>query len=118
MRFFELHREDEGTFTVTLNESHPIFQAHFPNYPILPGACTEEIIRKAAENALGKPARVTQVKQLKFIQVIALPEDKKFQVSLTLTPKEADLTLIKAILKNETKIFCKAELIVKATNNV
>lgn len=100
-----------GTFRILLNEEHPIFLAHFPSYPILPGACTAEIIKEAAEMELQTALDILEVRQLKFIQVLSIPENKETLLSLTFKSLEEGKQLIKAIIRNETQTFCKAELI-------
>ena len=39
-----VHKEDEKIIVQLADENHPIFQAHFPKNPILPGFCHIEIL--------------------------------------------------------------------------
>ncbi|MFW5990248.1 MAG: 3-hydroxyacyl-ACP dehydratase [Campylobacterales bacterium] len=63
-------KEKESSFVVVLsNKNHPIFKAHFPNYPIMPGFLLIEI---AIEVLRTTPKCI---KSAKFI-AHALPEDR------------------------------------------
>ena len=71
------------------NENHPIFKAHFPSNPILPGFIHFEIISKVFG------LDITGIKKAKFSKVIK-PEQ----------------TLIYKRDKNKFKVFCKDEEVV------
>lgn len=46
---------------IVFNAAHPIFKAHFPSQPIVPGACLLQIVEEVA----GK--RITAIRNLKFL---------------------------------------------------
>lgn len=61
-----------GTITalLTINPNSVIFQGHFPNQPVVPGACMLDVIRDVLEKALEKNVRLLKAPQLKFIGMI------------------------------------------------
>ena len=52
----------------------PIFQGHFPSYPIVPGIYLVEGARVLGEHALGEPLVIASVEMAKFSATV-LPED-------------------------------------------
>jgi len=49
-----LKHEDEKIEVQLADESHPIFQAHFPENPILPGFCHIEILAEILSDDISK----------------------------------------------------------------
>ena len=60
----------EYLFTVQLNVDCEVYKGHFPNQPVAPGACQLQIVKECASIALGRPIRLTTVKQCKFLRTI------------------------------------------------
>lgn len=67
---YEIIKKENDFFSVKLaDSSHPVFKAHFPNNPLLPGFVMMEIFSEV----LGK--KITQIKKAKFLNP-AFPEDE------------------------------------------
>jgi 3-hydroxyacyl-[acyl-carrier-protein] dehydratase len=49
-----VHKEETQVIVKLSDENHPIFKAHFPEYPILPGFLLIEIIAKTLNNSIKK----------------------------------------------------------------
>ncbi len=47
-----------------------VFQGHFPEHPLLPGAMQIEMVRTALERALDRSLQITSVKKAKFLKEI------------------------------------------------
>jgi 3-hydroxyacyl-[acyl-carrier-protein] dehydratase len=63
--------------TIRLQKDHPVFKGHFPGNPILPGACTVQIIRELLEKVTGRELRLSKagnIKYLGFINPVTTPE--------------------------------------------
>ncbi len=81
---FEVIQKEEFSYKIKLtSKEHPVFKAHFPNNPILPGFLQIDII----ENLFSK--KLKKIKKTKFMGLI-LPEDEieikhhtsKYQVTI------------------------------------
>lgn len=57
-------------FTIELQPDCSVYEGHFPNNPVAPGACNLEMVRECASIALGHELRIKQIKQCKFKQVL------------------------------------------------
>lgn len=69
---YTLTTSNDNIFEIVLaNETHPVFQAHFPNNPILPGFLQIDI----AEKLLGTSFK--KIKKAKFLHIIK-PNDHIF----------------------------------------
>ena len=80
---------DENRAIITLcDETHPIFKAHFPTKPILPGFMNFDIVEKLFN------IKITTVKKAKFLKVV--------------TPNQ---TLTYEKNKTSFKVFCESEVV-------
>ena len=102
---------DGRTYRLTLNASHPIFQAHFAGNPILPGACIVQLIKELAANYYGQQFFTCAVKNMKFLQAINPLETPEITVRLIFTQQEAGRISISAVLCNDDTMFSKSTLI-------
>ena len=69
-----------GQFTLALNPSCFIYQAHFPGEPITPGVCIVQMGQELLEDLLGEALQkkveleIRKVKNVKFLSVISPTE--------------------------------------------
>lgn len=112
--FFAFHRENPLKYVVELNESHILFKAHFPNYPILPGSCVAEIIRTTASDSIGREMRIIQVNKMKFIRPI-LPDGRELEIEMEIKEtgegdgKEEEV-IVKAKILKEGEIYSDVQI--------
>jgi 3-hydroxyacyl-[acyl-carrier-protein] dehydratase len=58
--------KDDSKVTIQLSdENHPVFKAHFPTNPLLPGFMNFEIISKLFD------IKITSIKKAKFLRTVA-----------------------------------------------
>ena len=69
-------QQEEGMtqVRVTVDPEHVIYKAHFPEYPITPGAVLVGMAGELASSALGIDKDLTEVKNVKFL-VPHLPQE-------------------------------------------
>lgn len=51
----------------TLDAAHPIFHGHFPDQPVVPGACMLQIEKELLEKAVGSTVQLTKAINIKYI---------------------------------------------------
>ena len=103
--------ENGRTYRLSLNASHPIFQAHFAGNPIMPGACVVQMIKELASDYYDRFFFTCSVKNMKFLRAINPLESPEISVQLTFIQQEANRISIAAILNNGDIIFSKSTLI-------
>ena len=77
--------ESNAQYEVSFTENHDVFVGHFPGQPVVPGVCTTAITKALLEKAIGMKLRMSEAKQIKFLQL--------------LTPEVQPVASIKWILK-------------------
>lgn len=58
---------DGFTALLVPNPEHTIYRAHFPNHPITPGVCLQQMVGELCERHCGFPLQLSEVKNIKFL---------------------------------------------------
>ncbi|MDR0835742.1 MAG: hypothetical protein LBN11_04065 [Tannerella sp.] len=95
------------TYRLLLNPSHPIYEAHFPNNPVTPGACIMQIIKELAEELLHLPLQIDIVKSAKFLSTIHPRINNEITVELNLKTIAPNNYLLSAIVFDKETVFAK-----------
>ena len=94
-----------ATFQLDLQADHPIFRAHFPGHPILPGVCALQIVKELAERTWKSPLRLSEAKNIKYLAPISPSEVSTLTIDLSGEPSQ-----LKATLSQGDTTFAKLSL--------
>ncbi|NLE64007.1 MAG: beta-hydroxyacyl-ACP dehydratase [Bacteroidales bacterium] len=100
----------EGNYLckVRWNASHEIYQAHFKGNPITPGVCIVQIAKELAEILNGHSLMISEIKNLKFLNVIIPHEFPEVDFQLTFTRNKENKALsVKVLVFSGEMIFTK-----------
>lgn len=71
---YKIDSKDDNIAIVTLSdETHPVFQAHFPDQPILPGFVHFDIIEDAFD------MEITTIKRAKYLKIAHPNQSLKYE---------------------------------------
>ena len=56
--------------SLEIDKDHPVFQGHFPGFPVVPGVCMMQIIKELLEEKLGKNLQLVSAGSIKFLSLI------------------------------------------------
>ena len=111
----------ECRFTIELNSSHFIYQAHFPEEPVTPGVCIVQIGKELLELFLSENSsenvklEISKVKNVKFLSVISPMETSTVVYNIKTVEMSENRAEVKAQMvvtsKDETK--AKISLVLK-----
>ena len=93
---------------IQFNQSHKIFEAHFPNQPIVPGACLTQISKELIESYFSHQINILNFKSLKFIKTIDPNEYSIVTFKITVSPNGSDF-VAQISIGYENIIFCKLD---------
>lgn len=93
---YSIINKDENNALIKLtDESHPIFQAHFPNNPILPGFIHFEIINEVFG------IEILNIKKAKFNHIIRPNDFINYEINnskIKVLSKDLDIELVSIVL--------------------
>lgn len=81
--FYDIQQSNPDGYTIRFNVQHPIFSGHFPEHPIVPGACIVQIAEEVATISIGYPVRFSAIRDLKFRQPITPDQEITIGISKT-----------------------------------
>lgn len=78
--FYDILQSDPDGYTIRFNAQHPIFSGHFPDHPIVPGACIVQIAEELSALTYGHPICFTAIRDLKIRQPITPDQVMKISI--------------------------------------
>jgi len=87
----------------------PWFSGHFPGEPIFPGVAQLGMVFDAIKQACGKNLKISQVKRVKFKQIIR-PNDK---IQIVAKPKDEDNNSFSFKIMVDSELACSGIMITK-----
>lgn len=119
--FYHIHSQvsvdtHHEQYSITFNPQHPIFAAHFPNRPIVPGVCIVEIVRELISKMCHDEYSITEIKNLKFVEII-IPNEQHYLFDIALTPFEDKSYSAKVLVTSDDKSHCYTKISFKTSTN-
>ena len=93
---FALDHNRINQFTFEFDKELPVFEGHFPGYPLLPAIFQIEMAVILAERARGRRYSVGRIKKAKFIRMVAPGEPVTVQETLS---EEGEAVTVKAVVR-------------------
>ena len=106
------HEGDATHFTLQLNASHVIYQAHFPGEPVTPGVCLVQMAGELLEECLGRKLQLKKAVNVKFLSPVSPVATPSVGFTVSPTPADAE-GLIRSYVKveHEGRVMAKMSLI-------
>ena len=108
-------------YTIELNPSRVIHQAHFPKEPITPGVCIVQIGKELIEELLTEKMSVSckleivKVKNVKFLSVISPRDTLHIMYQMKKVELSDDNKMVEAqwVVLSDEKVMAKTSLVMK-----
>jgi 3-hydroxyacyl-[acyl-carrier-protein] dehydratase len=91
---------------IELNAGHSIFHGHFPGNPVLPGACTVQIIKEVLVDFLKKKLVLKKAGIIKFLSFINPEMNPQISIDLQVKVGEEGRLVCNASVFHESTVFC------------
>jgi len=83
-----------------IDELNEIFAGHFPDHPVVPGACMLQVVKEVLASALNKPLRLVKADNIKFLSLIE-PSSQTLQLSIAYQLIDSDIKIISSLMAGE-----------------
>jgi len=90
---------------IRLNPLHPIFEAHFPGRPVLPGVYMMQMVKEVVETWTEKKIRLVLGQDLKFLSVVNPEENTMMQMELKINREGDKIRIVAQLLSNAVVFF-------------
>ena len=95
---------------VRLNPGSAVFRGHFPGNPITPGVCQVGIVGEVAAKICGWRLSLSEVKVLKFVEILR-PDEDEVEVRFDKLEEAGGEVVAKGTVVSYGKVFTKFSLI-------
>ena len=104
--------ETEDGFTASLlcNPSHPILQAHFPNNPIVPGACLLWTAGAVLQQKIGRTVCLKSSKNIKYLNILVPVEGKTIYFKYSHLVETETECKTQLVIADDTVVYSKMSL--------
>lgn len=107
----QTHAEGESDYRIQLNPHSAVFQAHFPEEPIMPGACMVQMVHELAGLSLRHTLTMCKIGQLKFLKIVNPDQTPELSVNLIFKPQPSGETQVSARFEDEGTTYSKMSII-------
>jgi 3-hydroxyacyl-[acyl-carrier-protein] dehydratase len=94
------------TVKVEINREHPIFTGHFPGNPILPGACTIQILKELVAEHLGRKVSLSKAINIKYLSFINPEKNNLVDFNIELKEMDNGNLSCNTTINHENTVFC------------
>jgi len=91
---------------IELNAGHSIFRGHFPGNPVLPGACTVQIVKELLELQMKKKLMLKKAGIIKYLSFINPLMNPLVSIDLQVKEGEGGQRVCNASVFHESTVFC------------
>jgi 3-hydroxyacyl-[acyl-carrier-protein] dehydratase len=99
--------EGSVSATIGIDATHPLFKGHFPQIPILPGACMVQLTRHLLDKALAMKTTFIKSGQIKFLQMVNPNEVSSLVANLKWTPLAENQVRVEQSLSGQNGVVFK-----------
>ncbi len=101
------HQENTISSTLEINKYNDIFKGHFPDHPVLPGACMLQIVKEIIAFTFNISYRLRKADFMKFIKLINPMETSILQLTIIYTSTDKNNMHIIANISIEEAVCFK-----------
>lgn len=111
----EVKLENKLKYEIQFDQSHPIYQGHFPARPITPGVCILQVLKELLELHLNNKLQLIKANNVKFIGMIDPNICNKADYNISFTYNFNQIEATTSINQNDHTI-CKVSSIYSIIN--
>jgi 3-hydroxyacyl-[acyl-carrier-protein] dehydratase len=100
--------QDRFVAEISLDAGNKIYEGHFPGAPVTPGVIQLQMLKRIAEQHLGRNLQVKAIRSCKFLEV--LNPEKNPSLIVEFTVKESAMIEVTAAGKWGESTFFKAQI--------
>ena len=93
------------TAAIELNAAHSIFMGHFPQQPILPGACMVQMVKEVVAAYADKEIKLLKANNIKFLSFVDPNQNELMQLEFELKTLDTQLSVDARLLQSTNVVF-------------
>lgn len=102
--------EDGFEAVVRCNPNHQVYQAHFPDNPITPGACLLQTAGEVLQQQLGRQIFLKSSKNIKYLSILIPAEGKEVKFGFSHVAEGETECKAQVVIADESTVYSKMSL--------
>ncbi len=102
--------EDGFEAVVRCNPNHQVYQAHFPDNPITPGACLLQTAGEVLQQQLGRQIFLKSSKNIKYLSILIPAEGKEVKFGFSHVAEGETECKAQVVIADESTVYSKISL--------
>ena len=99
------HANESIEAILSINSGSTIFDGHFPNQPVVPGACMLQVVKDVLEGALGSSFQLKKAGNIKFISMIVPSLNDMIQLEISYKSIDVGINVNAKLVSNDVICF-------------
>ena len=95
------HGDNSVTAVLEIDQENEIFNGHFPDHPVVPGACMLQIVKEVLADALKVSLRLVKADNIKFLSLIH-PSARSLQLNIAYHVIDTNIKVNASLSTGET----------------
>ena len=95
------HEEGQINAYLQIDQHNPIFAGHFPDQPVVPGACMLQIVKEILADTLNAGLSLARADNIKFLSLVE-PSAGSLQLNVTYQQTDNELKVNASLTSDET----------------
>lgn len=95
------HNNNLVNAILEINQASEIFEGHFPDQPIVPGASMLQIVKDVLADALNSPLQLVKADNIKFLSLVEPSTNHQLQLDITYQLIENDIKITAGLTAGE-----------------
>ncbi|OIP05388.1 MAG: hypothetical protein AUJ97_00980 [Bacteroidetes bacterium CG2_30_32_10] len=95
------------TVAIELNPQHAIYEGHFPENPIVPGVCMQQMVKETLSLILEKKLMLYKADNIKFLNLIIPSISKTLKLNIHIKSTEDNQIKIDSNISDEERVYFK-----------
>ncbi|MEN8121052.1 MAG: hypothetical protein ABFS35_11920 [Bacteroidota bacterium] len=106
---YSIDEQKEGNIntSIEINSKHPIFNGHFPEFPVVPGVCQILMVKEILSEILNVNFQLSTANSIKFLSLLNPNENNKIQGTISYSKEDDSKFKINATLYSEGQNYLK-----------
>ncbi|MDB4926061.1 hypothetical protein [Mucilaginibacter sp.] len=95
------HEENTVSAALEIHQHNEIFEGHFPDHPVVPGACMLQIVKEVLEKTFAKSLRLVKADNIKFLSLIEPGNVSTLQLNLAYQLIDGEIKINAGLMAGE-----------------
>ncbi|MFN8283430.1 MAG: hypothetical protein U0U67_09470 [Chitinophagales bacterium] len=92
---------------VSINATHPVFEGHFPEQPVVPGVCMLQMVKDIVSDKVQRVVQLQSIGNVKFTSVVIPQQHPELDITIKYESSDDHSIKISSTISADETVFLK-----------